>query len=293
MKYLGTKSSNDSIATVSDLNAAVDNIQSGIDDAKKEANHLWGGRAIVNGMSPNDASMLAEMSANRLLGFPLENFEFQFYNGNTWSNDNTITKSDLNYLLGGSSSRFRIGNNDTPRPIQKMRCTFTVIKSSEQSSCLYCVTKKLLVKISSGGMSNLRIKVSASEIGSTVFSELVDVPVSGWPGWNSIPLEIMLGGSSSQSNGHYGAIRLELYSTLSTSTQNQYPVRIESIRLIAPTLYSSTYALAKENRPYELDPNGFPVFGRIILKNGDKFASLFLDSDGRLVVNDSSGTHLV
>lgn len=289
MKYLGTKNSTKSISTMGDMA-----------DSKKEAFQEWGGRSIANGLSPIDSACIGEFGANRLLGFPAERMVYQAAS-TTGFIEKPKTKSDVANLFGGTSAPFAIGDADKPRPLMKMRLFLNFSNGSTEHSCLYCAAKKLLVCINSCGMTNLRVKV----LGLTIdkidtghsniesYEELADVPVDGWSGWNSIPIDVLIGAYAGQGGDHYGRLCIEMYSTEGGTKQYSGRVGICGMRLIAPTMYYSSYSLAKDNLPYELDPNGYPVFNRIILRNGSLFASIYVNGDGRLVADDSAGQRLL
>ena len=285
MKNYGTNNNSKSLATMGDLA-----------DSKKEAFQEWGGRAITNGMSPIDSACLAEFGANRLLGFPVDRFEYQHKRDISYSTGE-VDASKVASLFGDTTAPFCIGDTERPRPMMSMRLLLNFSNGSSEHSCLYCAAKKLLVCINSCGMTNLRVKVSGLTIddvdsGRTVFTELADVPVDGWSGWNSIPLDILIGAYAGQGGDHYGRLCVEMYSTESGVTQRAGRVGICGMRLIAPTMYYSSYSLAKNNMPYQLDPNGTPVFKSIVLSNGlGNFCTLYLDESGELRANDVHGDY--
>lgn len=292
MKHLGTNNQNESIVTKSDLDALNTALSSDIAAKGFESNLKWGGGVVEKDVSPIDAACLDMMGANRLLGFPAERIKIQHYNGTAWDTETAATKAIAYQICGGTAyTALRLGNTISATTKMRARVTFATSQGKSEASVLYCVTKKLLVLIQDGGMPGLRLKVSGRYVynidaGNDTWKELYDCPVSGWPAWFSIPLNITFGNPFNQADLRYGEIRIELYSTATAS--GTYDAKIMAVRLIAPTIYSPTSGLMYDNKPYGLDNDGnMAIQGKTVFRNSkNQEGCIYLSESGELRAYD-------
>ena len=155
----------------------------------------WGGKALAGRVSPIDLAMSNEFNANRLAFMPPEDItvEYSTDGGTTWI-DYGLTDLQKQALVT-SSHGVIIGKNTSPVTINdKVRVT---IKASLNKT--YFSARKAHIYVSTAGASGSNVIVESANVGSeTVFQTRGTYPLSGWPGWNSIPCDYTFGGSENQ-----------------------------------------------------------------------------------------------
>jgi hypothetical protein len=118
-------------------------------------------------------------------------------------------------------------------------------------------TRKLFIYISTGGVSNAQVLVERKSMGGTNYETVTTANISGWSGWNSIPINITFGGTANWSNSD---LRLTFsYSGKSTSYPNAQ-LQISKIRLYGETAWSAPSNLATNGHLYTYDTSQNATF---------------------------------
>lgn len=230
------------------------------------------GSALSN---EHSANRLAYINGNALT------IEYSTDAGATWTNFNysATQKSELCTL----SSNIPIGraNINTAYTLNsKTRITFTCQDGTH--SYLYCRPTKLITNISVSGACSLLVEYrSGTNFQSNgAWSTLGTYSISGWSGWNDIPLILgNLGGSKSQTGNNW-QLRLT-YTMTSVSTSSPKTASILAIRLFGPNLWTSPSTLASTGHmyTYNMDKNViFPegVSAKSFTENGTALSSKYL-----------------
>ena len=212
----------------------------------------WGGKSVSGSLTPMGSALSNEHSANRLayINGNALTIEYSTDAGATWTNFNysATDKSQLCTL----SSNIPIGraNNSTAYTLNsKTRITFTCQDGT--NSYLYCRPTKLITNISVSGSCSLLVesRTGANFQSDGAWSTLGTYSISGWSGWNDIPLVLStLGGSKSQTGNNW-QLRLT-YTMTSVSSSSPKTASIIAIRLFGPNLWTSPSTLASTGHMY-------------------------------------------
>ena len=226
----------------------------------------WGNTTIANGLSPIDVATDGQWSANRLSFMPASgiNIEYSTDGGSTWTDYGSTDAQKQSLVTTGLSNTIYPGKKSTRQLINtdKVRVTITA-----ESGKTYFSLKKIYMYISQNGASDCKVLVEKAQCGSdTTFKEVGTYAISGWSGWNSIPLTANFGGGDTQT-GNIRRIRLtfyfEKYSTNygeaeGTSAVNFY---ISKINMIGETQWSNSGgSLAATGHLYSWDVNKNATF---------------------------------
>lgn len=224
----------------------------------------WGGKATAGTVSPIGCAISAEHSANKLA----------FINGNAltieWSSDAGTTWNDFNYTATQKSSfctlshSVPIGRASTTTDMT-LNCKTRVTLTAQDGTNAYVYTKptKLLTEISVAGNCSLLVEYRTGKNyqSDSAWSTLGTYSVSGWSGWNDIPVVLSsLGGGKTQTDNIW---QLRLTYTM-TSLSSSYPKQgvINSIRLFGSSLWGtppSTMASTGHLYKYDISQNAtFP-----------------------------------
>ena len=138
-----------------------------------EANLYWGGRDLANEVSPIDAAMVPELSANRLAHMTAKDITIEYSrdDGETWTDYwtdvNDENKTYLTTLNNGKGDHY-IGkweSGETPNDTWKLRVTLI-------GSVIHCHAKKIALIISTNGSTNCKCLLERSYNSSkTTFEE--------------------------------------------------------------------------------------------------------------------------
>lgn len=151
----------------------------------------WGGPNVFASVSPLDAALSDELSANRFAEMPNANFVFERSDnaGTTWTTytadgcelvtSNTNTVCNANVLGSQSSSNWH---------------RFTIDVRPGSSNNFYGEIRKFLFCISTEGATGCRVKIEGSTFATPdTFVQIADAPIGGWSGWNVINVSITAG----------------------------------------------------------------------------------------------------
>ena len=258
--------------------------KNGINSAGFNESYLqWGGKSIAGDLTPISSALSNEHSANRLayINGDALSIEYSSDAGATWTNFNysATKKSELCTL----SSDIPIGRANTSTAYtlnSKTRITFTCQDGTH--SYLYCRPRKLITNISVSADCSLLVEYRSGTNykNNGAWSTLGTYSVSGWSGWNDIPLILnTLGGSASQTGNNW-QLRLT-YTMTKVSTGSPKTASILSIRLFGPNLWTSPSTMASTGHMYTYDMSKnvtFPekVSAKSLAENGTALSSKYL-----------------
>jgi len=204
----------------------------------------WGNQNLSGRVSPIDTAMSEEFSANRLAYMDASKItvEYSRDGGSTWV-DYGLTAAQKTGLVTTSQAIYTGGTSSNAASNYRVRVNLNPTNP-------YMATRKLFVYISTGGVSGAQVLVERKSMGGTSYETVTTATISGWSGWNSIPINITFGGSASWSNSD---LRLTFsYSGKSTSYPNAQ-LQISKIRLYGETAWSAPSNLATNGHMYTYD----------------------------------------
>lgn len=151
----------------------------------------WGGPNIFASLSPLDAALSDELSANRFAEMPNENFVFERSDnaGTTWT-----TYTADGYELVTSSTNTVCNANVLGSQSSSNWHRFTIDIRPGSSNNFYGEIRKFLFSISTNGATGCKVKIDGSTFANPdTFVKIVEAPIGGWSGWNVINVNVTAG----------------------------------------------------------------------------------------------------
>lgn len=176
----------------------------------------WGGKYIVDDISPIDAAMSSFHNANRMAFANPEGITIEYSRdgGATWVDYGASDSAKIS--LVSALLAFSLGGNDAPPSINnQLRITFDA-----QQCNIYTRLKAVLIDFSTKGLST-QVKIEKATIGDkTTFSEVGTYPIAGWSGWNSYPVVLPAFGGDRNQTSNMGVLRFTFSILSGTATAN-------------------------------------------------------------------------
>lgn len=226
----------------------------------------WGNTNISGGLSPLDTAMDSQWSANRLSFMPASgiNIEYSTDGGTTWTDYGSTDAQKCSLVTTGLSYALSPGKNTTRQKINSDRVRVTITAESGKT---YFSLKKIYMYISQNGASGCKVLIEKSQCGSdTTFVQVGEYAISGWSGWNSIPLTANFGGGDSQTS-NIRRLRFTYYFTQygtgygETDDKSAVKWTINKLNMIGETSWSNTGgSLAATGHIYSYDINKNTTF---------------------------------
>lgn len=151
----------------------------------------WGGPNVFASLSPLDAALSDELSANRFAEMPNANFVFERSDnaGTTWT-----TYTADGYELVTSSTNTVCNANVLGSQSSSNWHRFTIDVRPGSSNNFYGEIRKFLFSISTNGATGCKVKIDGSTFANPdTFVKIVEAPIGGWSGWNIINVSITAG----------------------------------------------------------------------------------------------------
>ena len=233
----------------------------------------WGGKAITGGVTPIGMALSEEHSGNKAAFINGNAITIEYSTDGTNYTDAGISKADKSALFT-TSADIPIGGTTAMSSSNytnlKTRITITAQDGTADNSHGYIYTdlKKILINMSSSVAANLLIETMDGN--STTWKTQGTYQVSGWSGWNDIPLAITLGGSPTQKDRPWKlrfTFSLSTYNTSYSTTKHIY-----GFRLFGQNSWNIPSALGRTGHlyGYDIDQNAtFP--GNVSVASGKKF----------------------
>lgn len=253
-----------------------------------QASYLtWGGRNIVGDLSPLGTAMSYSHRANRLMFADPSGITFEYSNdgGTTWTDYGAGDgqKQDFVsglgcYLYGGKKTTATATANDW------LRITINALKCK-----VYTSLKLILINVSTQGVTDLSVLIEKATTGApTTFSSVGTYSLSGWSGWNEIPLQMIFGGYDNQTS-HDSVLRFT-FSAASASSSN-YTFYIAEMRMFGTMAWITPSTMAGTDHLYTWGSSKSAVFPASL--SASKFVgplNYSLSINGKTFNNSSSLT---
>ena len=195
-------------------------------------------------------------SANRLAFGKPEGITIEYSRdgGSTWVNYGATDDQKVK-LVSGIGNTFVVGGTSANVTTNyQLRITLNAYKMY-----VYTRAKKLLVNISTNGANNCRMKVEYALLGSqTTFVNINTYAITGWSGWNSIPIDFLLGGGSGQTNNR-AVLRLT-FTIGSINHDYSNALSISNIAIHGSTYWTCNSEMAKTGHLYQYDSSQNATF---------------------------------
>lgn len=220
------------------LRDAVDSIAQPFDGSKnvsipvyslKESYLDWGGKSIAGLVSPIGCALSAEHSANRLA----------FIDGGAvsieYSSDGGATWTDYGFSANYKSQLFTksvgipIGRTVSSEEYTASSATRVTISAEGK---VYTKPRKMLMNISTSSTLSLTVETRTGEDGAA-WKEYGTYTISGWTGWNDIPLVLLTFGGMPSQTTNIKHLRLTIRATRVGS--NKKECQLLAIRLFGDT----------------------------------------------------------
>ena len=222
----------------------------------KEAYISWGGKNLSGSISPIDAACSNVHNANRFAFAKSDGIIIEYStNGSTYSAYSTTDDAKIN-LVSGIGNTYYIGARSTSTTVNdKLRITLNATNMG-----LYTRLRKLLINISTGYATGSNLIIEKAMKGSeTTFSTIGTYQISGWSGWNSIPIDAAFGGGDNQTT-NIAVLRLTFGITGVNAGQTSNALSISDIIGIGDTYWSYPSTMAKTGHIYIYDSSQNTTF---------------------------------
>ena len=221
----------------------------------REAYLSWGGKSLSGSITPIDCALADFASGNRLFGTPASSISIEVSRngGNTWSAYPGITDGGKRSLVSTETS-FTLGGVGSGNTVQD-QLRVTISADSFYFSC-----RKVLMNVSTN-RAGMKVNIKYSTIGTPdTFKDYGTFSLSGWPGWNSIPLSMAWGGYSNQPDQ---AKKVQF----TFSMTGAGPAAVFAIYAYGENAWVSPNVMAKYGRSYDVDYDCNSTFrGKVTLK---------------------------
>lgn len=235
----------------------------------------WGGKNIVGDISPLDAACIDDFGHNKAAFLPGDciTIERSSDGGSTWS---TVTTSEISnatrsslcttsgsipVVTGISASSGTLTNSN----IANYKLRIKVSTRTSSGLQLYTALKTVLIEMTSSGATGNKVLIEKRTIGNynnnaDTWTTVGTYSISGWSGWNSIPLTCVFGGTARQTE-QIADIRFTFSST-GVNTSYSSVVTISGLRFIGTTNWSVPSSLARHGHIYNYDNDQNVTFPR-------------------------------
>ena len=203
----------------------------------------WGGPSVYGSLSPVDAALSDESSANRFAEMPTANFVFERSSdaGTTW----TTYNADGYSLVTTSTSAVRNTNIVGNQSVSNWH-RFTI----DVQEYFYGEIRKFLFYVNTGGATGCRVKIEGSTFATPdTFVQIADAPVAGWSGWNVINVSITAG--NSKLGYYYKKLRFT-FSQTGVNSNYISCLYVYKMRVYCANCWSAPGNFALQNRTYYL-----------------------------------------
>ena len=223
----------------------------------------WGGRSLSGSVTPVGMALSNEHSANKLafINGNALTFEYSSDAGSTWTTYNNISTLGKSQFCT-TSYTVPIGRSlSSEEYTTNSRTRITLTAQDGTNQYLYTNPKKMLINVStSGGMQVLiEYRSGTNYQSSGSWSTFGTYIVSGWSGWNDIPLILStLGGSTDQTSNNW-QLRLTFAMT-SKSTSSPTTAYALGIRLYGENSWGTPSTMARTGHLYDFDMSKNAIF---------------------------------
>lgn len=203
----------------------------------------WGGPNVFASVSPLDAALSDELSANRFAEMPNENFVFERSSdaGNTWT-----TYTAYGYDLVTSNTNVNNSNVVGSQSVNNWH-RFTIDVRPGSSNNFYGEIRKFLFYISTNGATGCKVKIDGSTFANPdTFVKIVEAPIGGWSGWNVINVNVSAGLGNTT---FYKKLRFT-FSQTGVNTSYDSNLTVTKMRVYCANCWFAPGSFASQNRTY-------------------------------------------
>ena len=208
----------------------------------------WGNKNIVGDVSPLDVACSNIHSANRFAFAKPAGIIIEYStDGSTYHPYDTTDEAKTN-LVSGIGTRYYIGARSTSTTVNdKLRITLNATNMK-----VYTSLRKILLNICTNGATGSNVIVEKSMKGSeSTYTTVGTYDLSGWAGWNSIPINGGFGGADNQT-WNIANIRLTFGVTGVNSAQTS-ALYVLDMAAIGVTYWDFPSTMAKTGHLYTYD----------------------------------------
>ena len=244
----------------------------------KDAYVTWGGKAVYNNITPDDAGCVDEFGHNKMAFLPAACIQVHYSTdgGSTWvdygltdaQKIQLVTYGDVNCKSGKDTAA--TSSNVTNL---KLRVRIAAAASTATgTSSLYTMWKKILINVTdpnSDATMTLRYRTIANYKAGTEtwVNSGTTYTVRGGSGWNSIPIPTgwpdRFGGNFTNQTSQPGQIEF-VFSNTKLGTWGDKKVSASAFRMIGVTNWQMPSEMAKTGRLYTVDNNQNATFPKEI-----------------------------
>ena len=232
----------------------------------------WGGPSQRGIVSPIGMALSAEHSANRLalINPKALLFEYSSDGGATWTQYPYAADDNNKRKFCTTSLALPIGrpNSSTNLIANKSKTRITITAQDGTTGYVYTSLKKMLLQVSTPTILSMLIerRTGTNYKNNGAWQSIGTYDVSGWTGWNDIPVNFALGGSSGQT-ANYWQMRLTI---TCTTVDSSFPKvgEVDALRLFGDNCWTPASTLAETGHLYSYNMAGHATFPGNVYAHG-------------------------
>lgn len=232
----------------------------------------WGGPSQIGVVSPIGMALSAEHGANRvaLINPKALLFEYSSNGGTTWTQYPYAADDNNKRKFCTTELALPIGrpNSSTNLIANKSKTRITITAQDGTTGYVYTSLKKMLLQVSTPTTLSMLIerRKGTDYKNNGAWESIGTYDVSGWTGWNDIPLSFSLGGSSGQT-ANYWQMRLTI---TCTTVDSSFPKvgEVQALRLFGDNCWTPASTLGQTGHLYSYNMAGHATFPGNVYANG-------------------------
>ena len=232
----------------------------------------WGGPSQRGIVSPIGMALSSEHSANRvaLINPKALLFEYSSDGGATWTQYPYGTDDNTKRKFCTTELALPIGrpNSSTNLIANKSKTRITITAQDGTTGYVYTSLKKMLLQVSTPTTLSMLIerRKGTNYKNNGAWESIGTYDVSGWTGWNDIPVNFALGGSSGQT-ANYWQMRLTI---TCTTVDASFPKvgEVQALRLFGDNCWTPASTLGQTGHLYSYNMSGHATFPGNVYANG-------------------------
>lgn len=232
----------------------------------------WGGPSQRGIVSPIGMALSAEHSANRvaLINPKALLFEYSSDGGATWTQYPYAADDNNKRKFCTTSLSLPIGrpNSSTNLIANKSKTRITITAQDGTTGYVYTSLKKMLLQVSTPTILSMLIerRTGINYKNNGAWQSIGTYDVSGWTGWNDIPVNFALGGSSGQTTNYW---QMRLTITCKTVDASFPKVgEVDALRLFGDNCWTPASTLAETGHLYSYNMDGHATFPNNVYAHG-------------------------
>ena len=226
-----------------------------------EAHLAWGGQNFSASYGPIDAAMIEELGANRFAFFRAAGITIEYTRdgGSTWIDYGATDVQKVGLFSNGCN--FTIGKADNTDKATAHGSDYQLrITLDTGLGGVYSALNKFAIYISTSGSSynSVTIEKALQSTPTTYVTQVEDVPIAGWSGWNIININGSITTYGNTPSSQYG--RLRFIFKANGGNTNYLGLTINRIKAFGGQGWSTPSNLAATGHLYSYDSNQNAAF---------------------------------